>query len=93
MTRARSHLRFQALALATVVVGLLPVTFAASVAEPVPLAGAFFGWSVALYLFAAMGTLVAAASYGRGELVRPAWALLSASYLILATTLAVAVMQ
>jgi hypothetical protein len=87
MSQAVGHLRFQALALATVLVGLLPAAFAAAIAEPVPLVGAFFGWSVATYLFAAMGTLVAALTFGRGEPVRPAWGLLAVSYLVLAGSL------
>lgn len=86
MSQAGGHLRFKALALATVLGGLLPAVFSASVADPVGLAGAFFGWSLAMYLFAAFGTLVAALTFGRGEPVRPAWGLLSASYLVLAAS-------
>lgn len=87
MSQARRNLRFQALALAALVVGLLPAPFAASVADPVQLAGAFFGWAVAMYLFAAGGTLVAALTFEPGEPMRPGWLLLSVSYLVLAPAL------
>jgi hypothetical protein len=71
MTLARPHLRFQALALAALGVGLLPIPFAASIEPPLQLAGAYFGWAVAMYLFAAGGTLMAALTYDRGEPMRP----------------------
>jgi hypothetical protein len=83
MTQGRPHLRFQALALSALAIGLLPVPLAFSVTEPVQLAGAFFGWGLAMFLFAAGGTLVAALTYDRGEPMRPGWLLLSASYLVL----------
>ncbi len=83
MSQPRQHLRFQALASVTLAVGLLPVPFAASIADPVQLAGAFFGWAVAMYLFATSGTLVAALTFDRGAPMRPGWLLLSASYLVL----------
>jgi hypothetical protein len=83
MSQDRRHLRFQALALTTLVIGLLPMPFASSIAEPVQLAGAYFGWALAMYLFATGGTLVAALSFERGEPMRPGWLLLSASYLVL----------
>jgi hypothetical protein len=83
MSQDRPHLRFQALALCALAVGLLPVPLAVSVAEPVQLAGVFFGWGIAMFLFAAGGTLVAALTYDRGEPMRPGWLLLSASYLVL----------
>lgn len=83
MSQARRHLRFQALALFTLAVGLLPVPFAASIGDPVQLAGAFFGWAVAMYLFATGGTLVAALTFDRDAPMRPGWLLLSASYLVL----------
>jgi hypothetical protein len=69
------------------VVGLLPAPFATSIADPVQLAGAFFGWAIAMYLFAAGGTLVAALTFEEGEPMRPGWLLLSASYLVLAPAL------
>jgi hypothetical protein len=84
MTRSHRHLRFQALAFAALVVGLFPAPFAASIASPEQLAGAFFGWAVALYLFGVGGTLVAAVTFDRGEPMRPGWLLLSGSYLVLA---------
>jgi hypothetical protein len=87
MSQARRSLRFQALALVTLVVGLLPAPFATSIADPFQLAGAFFGWAVAMYLFAAGGTLVAALTFAPGEPMRPGWLLLSASYLVLAPAL------
>jgi hypothetical protein len=77
------HLRFQALAATTVVVGFLPWPLSASVGDPVQLAGAYFGWAAAMYLFAAGGTLVAAYTFAGGEPLRPGWLLLSASYLVL----------
>jgi hypothetical protein len=83
MNNPRRHLRFQALALVTVAVGLLPVPFAASIAEPAQLAGAYFGWAVAMYLFAAGGTLVSALTFDRGEPMRSGWLLISISYLAL----------
>jgi hypothetical protein len=82
MTQGR-HLRFQALGAVTLVVGLLPWPFSASLADPVQLAGAYFAWAAAMYLFAAGGTLVAAFTFSSGEPMRPAWLLLSASYLVL----------
>jgi hypothetical protein len=83
MSQDRRHLRFQALALTTLAIGLLPVPFSASITAPVQLAGAYFGWALAMYLFAAGGTLVAALSFERGEPMRPGWLVLSASYLVL----------
>jgi hypothetical protein len=83
MSQARRHLRFQALAVSALAIGLVPVPFAATIASPIQLAGAFFGWSVALYLFAAGGTLVAALTFDRGEPMRPGWLLLAGSYLVL----------
>jgi hypothetical protein len=87
MNPARRHVRFQALAVAALVVGLLPAPFAASIADPVQLAGAYFGWAVAMYLFAAGGTLVAALTFEPGEPMRPGWLLLSVSYLVLVPAL------
>lgn len=87
MNQPRRHLRFQALALCALGLGLLPAAFAGSIADPVRLASAYFGWAVALYLFAAGGTLVAALTFGRGEQLRPAWLLVSASYLVLVPAL------
>jgi hypothetical protein len=87
MSLARSHLRFQALAVSALVVGLLPVPFAATIADPVQLAGAFFAWAIAMYLFAAGGTLVAALTFDRGAPMRPGWLLLSGSYLVLVPAL------
>lgn len=87
MSQARGHLRFQALAVFTLAVGLLPVPFAASVVHPLQLAGVYFGWAVAMYLFATGGTLVAALTFDRGEPQRPGWLLLSASYLVLVPAL------
>jgi len=83
MSQVDRHFRFKALAFSTLAVSLLPVPFAASIADPVQLAGAYFGWAAALYLLAAGGTLVAALTFGRDEPMRLAWALLSASYLVL----------
>jgi hypothetical protein len=83
MNVPRRHLRFQALAACTLAIGLLPAVYARSMDQPVQLAGAFFGWGLAMYLFAAGGTLVAALTFDRGEAMRPGWSLLSASYLVL----------
>jgi hypothetical protein len=82
-TNQASHLRFQVLGAATFVIGLLPATFAASVDDPVQLAGTYLGWATAMYLFAAGGTLVSAFTFGGDEPMRPGWLLLSASYLVL----------
>jgi hypothetical protein len=83
MTQPKSHLRFQALAACTLVIGLIPVASALTISSGTALAGTFHGWTIALYLFATAGTLVAAYSFGRGEPMRPAWLLVSASYLVL----------
>jgi hypothetical protein len=83
MSRPRRHLRFQALALSAVAVGLVPAWFALSIADPVRLASAFFGWAMAMYLTAAGGMLVAALTFDQGEALRPAWLLLGASYMAL----------
>ncbi len=87
MSQARRHRRFQALAFVTLAVGLLPAPFAATIADPVQLAGALFGWAIAMYLLAASGTLVAALTYDRGAPMRPGWLLLSGSYLVLVLAL------
>jgi hypothetical protein len=63
--------------------GVFPAFFAASIKDGPALAGAYFGWAVALYLLAGGGTLTAALSFGRTEPLRLAWLLLSASYLVL----------
>jgi hypothetical protein len=78
-----AHRSFRYLALASLVVGLVPLAFAASLDDPQALSGAFFGWTVAMYLFATGGTLVAATSFAPGEPMRPGWLLLSASYVAL----------
>jgi hypothetical protein len=83
MSLDRNHAPFQALAVATVAVGLLAVPFSLSVRDPVALAGAYFAWTVAVYLWAAGGTLVAATGFERGAPLRPGWMLLSASYAVL----------
>jgi hypothetical protein len=83
MNHPRRKIRFQALAIGALAIGPLPALFALSIAEPVSLAGAYFGWAVGLYLFAAGGTLVAALTFDRGEPLRSGWLLLAASYLIL----------
>jgi hypothetical protein len=83
MSLDRSHAPFQALAVATVLVGLLAVPISFSVHDPVALAGAYFAWTLAVYLWAAGGTLVAATGFERGEPMRPGWLLVSASYAVL----------
>jgi hypothetical protein len=83
MNQVDRHLRYKAIGLCTLAFSLLPAAFAASIGDPVQLAGAFFGWAIALYLLASGGTLVAALTFGSGEPMRPAWLLLSASYLVL----------
>jgi len=80
---SRSHLRFQILAVATLLVGLLPATFGLAIEDPVQLAGAYFGWCVAMYLFGTGGTLVAATTFSPGEPQRPGWLLLAASFFVL----------
>jgi hypothetical protein len=87
MTHGHPHRRFQVLAFSMLLMGLIPAPFAAVIASPQPLAGAFFGWAIAMYLFAAFGTLVAALTYERGEPMRPGWLLISASYLVLVPVL------
>jgi len=83
MPRDRPHLPFQGLAAATVLVGLLPGAFPRSTSDPVALAGAYFGWALAMYLFAAGGSLVAALTFERGSPLRPGWLLLFVSFLLL----------
>jgi hypothetical protein len=85
MTEVR-HVPFRALAVATLALGAIPGAFALSVQDPVQLAAAFFGWTVAMYLFAAGGALAAAFAFSRGEPMRSGWLLLSGSYLVLAPT-------
>jgi hypothetical protein len=90
MSQAGRHLRFRALALGTLAVGLLPATYSITIADPARLAGAFFGWAVAMYLFAAFGTMVAALTFDQGEAMRPGWMLLAGSYLVLVPALVLA---
>jgi len=87
MSQVDRHTRFRALAFFTLALSLLPAPLAASIADPVQLGGAYFGWAAALYLLASGGTLVAALTFGRGEPMRPAWLMLSASYLVLVPAL------
>ncbi len=77
------HAPFVALALLCVGVASLPAWFALSVPDSVQLAGVFAGWSLAVYLAAAMGDALGAASFGEGEPMRAGWLCLSASYLVL----------
>jgi hypothetical protein len=83
MTHAQRHLRFQVLLACTLAIGLVPVISALTIASGLALAGTLHGWTVAMYLFAAGGTLLAASAFDRGEPMRPAWLLLSVSYLVL----------
>lgn len=83
MARTPSHRPFQILALATLAVALVPAALSASMRDPLHLAGAYSGWALAVYLWAATGTLLAAATFAPGEAMRPGWLLLSASYLVL----------
>lgn len=79
----RRHRPFQFLALATVLVGLVPAALGASLADPVLLAGAYLAWTVAVYLGGAAGTLLAATTFAPGEPMRPGWLLLAGSYAVL----------
>lgn len=83
MARHRAHRPFQLLTAATLAAGLVPVGLAASLSEPLVLAGAFAAWSLALYLWAATGSVLAATTFAPGEPMRPGWLLLSASYFLL----------
>jgi hypothetical protein len=83
MDHAHLHRPFRVLAALTVAVGLLPIAFGASLADPLQLAGAYFGWTVAVYLWAAGGTVLAATTFAPGEPMRPGWLLVSASYAVL----------
>jgi hypothetical protein len=74
------HRPFQALAAAALLVALAPLAFGALLRDPAQLAGAYFGFSLAAYLWAAAGTLVAAHTFARGEAMRPGWLLLSLGY-------------
>jgi hypothetical protein len=79
----RRHLRFQALALTTALAGLIPTLFPLTVGEPSALAGAYFGWTAAVYLLAGVGAVVAAASYTAGDPPRPGWTCLALAYPLL----------
>jgi len=83
MSRANPHAPLQALALSAVLVGCLPAVLAAAVADPLPLAGAWFGLTVAGYLCAAGGAMVAAFSFVAGDAQRPGWLCLAGSWLVL----------
>jgi hypothetical protein len=83
MNHATRHHRFQALAALAVLIGVVPLLLALKIADGRALAGAFYAWTVALYLAATTGTLVAALTFDRGEPMRRAWLLVSASYLLL----------
>jgi hypothetical protein len=87
MNPSRRHHHFKALAASMLALGLVPACFALSIADPVRLASAYFGWAVALYLLAAAGTMVAAVTFERGDQLRPAWSMVAASYLVLVPAL------
>ena len=82
MTSGR-HLRFQVLGALTLAIGVLPWSFSASLGDPVQLAGAYFSWAAALYLYAAGGAAVAALTLSPGDAMRPGWAFLATSYIVL----------
>ena len=82
MTRGR-HLRFQVLGALTLAIGALPWSFAASLGDPVQLAGAYFSWAAALYLYAAGGAAGAALTLSPGDAMRPGWTFLATSYVVL----------
>jgi hypothetical protein len=79
----QGHWPYRALAAATIAIGLLPWSFGLTVPDPAVLSGTLHGWSVAMFLLAAGGTLLAATTFGPGEPQRPGWLFLSASYLVL----------
>jgi len=83
MSPHRPHAPYQALALAALLVGFLPVVFGLVIKDPGQLAGAWFGFSLAGYLWAAGGALVAAFTFASGDAQRPGWLCLAASYLVL----------
>lgn len=78
-----SHRPFQLLAATTLAVGGLPLVFHLSLPAPAMLAGAYFAWTVAVYLAAAGGPLLAGTTFAPGEPMRPGWLLLAASYAVL----------
>ena len=88
MRQAR-HAPFVALALLAVALGSVPAWFSLSVLDSFQLAGVFAGWSIALYIAAAAGLVLAVASFGPGEPMRAGWLSLSASYLVLAPVILV----
>jgi hypothetical protein len=90
MVHDSRHQRFRVLALATVLLGLTPAAFPLSVAGPQALAAAYFGWTVAVYLLAVFGTIIAATSYSPGDPPRPGWASLGAGYVALVASRLVA---
>ncbi len=83
MARPSHHRPFQVLALATLAAALVPAALSVSMPDPRHLAGAFSAWALAVYLWAATGTLLAATTFAPGDAMRPGWLLLSASYLVL----------
>lgn len=83
MARHHPHRPFQLLAAAAVAAGLVPLGLAASLTEPLVLAGAYAAWSLAVYLWAATGSVLAATTFAPGEPMRPGWLLLSGCYVLL----------
>ena len=81
------HVRYQLLAAATLLIGLVPVPLAWAIGEPAQLAGGYFGWGLGVELAAAGGTIIAATTFKPGDLQRPGWFLLAASYLSFAALL------
>ena len=82
MRQAR-HVPFVALAVFGVALASVPAWFSVSVRDSMQLAGVFAGWSLAIYIAAAAGGVLAAASFGSGEPMRAGWLSLSASYVVL----------
>lgn len=83
MPRNGSHRSFRILAAATLATGLIPLGLANAQHEPLALAGAFTGWTLAIYLGTAAGALMTGTAFAPGEPMRPGWLLLSASYAVL----------
>jgi hypothetical protein len=83
MSPPRPHAPYQALAGAVLLAGLLPLAFALVVHDDAQLIGAWFGFSVAGYLWASGGALVAALTFSAGDAQRPGWLWLSLAYLVL----------
>lgn len=78
------HARYRLLAVTVALVALVPLPLAWAIRDPAQLAGAYFGWGLALWVAAAGGAVIAATTFREGEPQRPGWLLLGGAYLAFA---------